>query len=156
MGLDMYLNAKRFLWTIEGNPDVEIANKVMALFPELKPNKKWGLEQSPVSRIIIEAFYWRKANAIHKWFVDNVQGGEDDCGNYEVAREQLSELLDTVKKVLDNHKLATELLPSQGGFFFGGTDYDEWYYKDLEMTKVGIEEALKLPEDWDFEYHSSW
>ena len=24
---------------------------------------------------------WRKANAIHKWFVDNVQDGVDDCGD---------------------------------------------------------------------------
>ena len=27
-----------------------------------------------------EVGYWRKANAIHGWFVRNVQNGKDDCG----------------------------------------------------------------------------
>jgi len=156
MGLDMYLNAKRFLWSMGDHPDVETANTIMALFPELKTTSRYGKEHSPVKEVTVEAFYWRKANAIHKWFVDNVQDGDDDCGSYSVEREKLSELLDTVKKVLDDHKLATTLLPSQGGFFFGGIDYDEYYYRDLENTKVGIEEALKLPNDWELEYRSSW
>lgn len=43
--------------------------------------------------------YWRKANAIHNWFVENVQNGEDDCGTYEVNLEQLKELLDTCREV---------------------------------------------------------
>ena len=33
--------------------------------------------------------YWRKANQIHNWFVQNVQGGEDDCGIYEVSQAKL-------------------------------------------------------------------
>ena len=44
-----------------------------------------------------EVMYWRKANAIHKWFVDNVQGGEDDCREYPVSNDQLIELRDTCK-----------------------------------------------------------
>ena len=44
-----------------------------------------------------EIIYWRKANAIHKWFVENVQEGVDDCGEYEVTVEQLTELRDLCK-----------------------------------------------------------
>ena len=41
-----------------------------------------------------EICYWRKANAIHKWFVDNVQGGIDDCNYHdEVTEDKLKELL---------------------------------------------------------------
>ena len=40
------------------------------------------------------------------------------------------------------------------GFFFGGTDYDEWYYNDIENTIKILESAL---EDGDeFYYSSSW
>ena len=107
--------------------------------------------------------YWRKANQIHKWFVDNVQDGEDDCGNYHVGIEQLQELAETCRKVLNDKSLASELLPSQSGFFFGGTDYDDWYFKDLEYTATEIEKLLSIekPEGrgyypWSYVYHSSW
>ncbi len=33
-----------------------------------------------VTTIREEVLYWRKANAIHQWFVENVQGGEDHFG----------------------------------------------------------------------------
>ena len=45
--------------------------------------------------------YWRKANQIHNWFVHNVQGGEDDCGNYEVSQSKLIELREICQKVID-------------------------------------------------------
>lgn len=37
--------------------------------------------------------YWRKANAIHNWFVENAQDGVDNCGTYEVERYLLEDLL---------------------------------------------------------------
>ena len=48
---------------------------------------------------------WRKANHIHNWFVENVQDGNDDCGTYEVTREQLEDLLDVCKRVINGSKL---------------------------------------------------
>ncbi len=51
--------------------------------------------------------YWRKANAIHQWFVTNCQDGEDDCREYEVDRSQLVELRALVVRVLE----ASELVP---------------------------------------------
>lgn len=51
------------------------------------------------------AIYWRKANMIHKWFVDNVQGGKDDCGLYEVDINDLARLHDTCKQVLESTEL---------------------------------------------------
>lgn len=49
--------------------------------------------------------YWRKANQIHCWFVENVQDGIDDCGTYEVTEKQLVELLNTCKEVKAHSKL---------------------------------------------------
>lgn len=47
-----------------------------------------------------EIAYWRKANEIHKWFVDNVQNGENDCGSYILTKENLQDLLSLVTDVL--------------------------------------------------------
>lgn len=57
------------------------------------------------AKLYEEMGYWRKANQIHGWFVDNVQGGEDDCGEYEVTRSQLQELLYLVLEVISHSKL---------------------------------------------------
>lgn len=53
-----------------------------------------------------EIGYWRKANAIHRWFVENVQNGEDDCRDYFVTKEQLTELLNLVNQVLADPPLS--------------------------------------------------
>ena len=145
MGLDMYLNAKRFLWHNES----ELADKLTENFPELGEAK--------IKEVTAQAMYWRKSNAIHKWFVDNVQQGVDDCGNYEVSREQLMELLSVIEMVLDDNGLASEMLPPQSGFFFGSNDIDDWYWEDLKSTKERLEKLLahEMP-GWWFEYHSSW
>ena len=100
--------------------------------------------------------YWRKANQIHQWFVDHCQEGIDECQEAWVSREQLQELIDICKIVLGDMSRAEELLPTQSGFFFGGTDYDDWYFQDLEQTVRIIEDALELPSSWEFEYRSSW
>jgi hypothetical protein len=168
MGLDMFLNGSRFLWSFDENADTEIKDAVQKLLPELgdKPEGP-GCKGFEVKTIGAELGYWRKANQIHKWFVDNVQDGDDDCGNYRVEWEQLVKLRDLCKKVLANKELAEELLPAQSGFFFGTTGYDEWYYQDLERTvqiidRIDTQLVTKTLDNgtrysnWEFEYHSSW
>ena len=146
MGLDMYLTAERYMW--DTDPRVK---QIAELFPELK-----GRE---IKQVEARVGYWRKANAIHNWFVQKCQGGEDECQKTWIGREALQELLDTVNKVLADRNLAEELLPSASGFFFGSTDYDDWYYQDLEDTKRICEAALELidsKQGWDIHYQSSW
>jgi hypothetical protein len=144
MGLDMYLTAKRYMWY---NEDA-LKEQVAAPFdlPE-------GIKPKEVS---VEAAYWRKANQIHKWFVDNVQNGKDECKSHDVSREELQQLLDVCKRIQENPELAEKLLPTQSGFFFGGTNYDEYYMKDIYDTVVQLERALQLEDSWYFEYCSSW
>lgn len=156
MGLDMYLYGKRYMSKYFNEGDTEKQAAIQELFPELADRLGRNSDDSPVKEVKIEAGYWRKANAIHKWFVDNCQDGNDDCGNYHVSRQQLQELKKLCEKVLAFRHLAVECLPAQSGFFFGNTDYDEWYFKDLEQTVQIINDCLELPESWDFEYHSSW
>jgi len=153
VGLDMYLNARRFLWTgwkDHCEPDDDIADAIRAAMPDMG-------DMLP-KYVIAEAAYWRKDNHIHKWFVDNVQNGNDDCGDYYVSREQLTQLANLCDQVLGNRSRAKELLPTQAGFFFSGTEYDEYYYKSLEYTRDRLRQLTakgSFPK-WVFYYHSSW
>lgn len=144
MGLDMYLSAKKYLYDGE-------------LRTELNQVAKEVLGHMSIKYIVAEAAYWRKANAIHQWFVDNVQDGDDDCGEYYVAKEQIRTLLCNIDAILADNSLAEELLPPQSGFFFGSTDVDEYYFEDLKHTKEMLVPLLDPKfKDWDFYYRSSW
>jgi hypothetical protein len=181
MGLDMYLHRKCYLSGIdEEKPEITIKSK------------KLSKEQTErVSDIHFEEIYWRKANHIHNWFVNNVQAGIDDCGEYIVSRAKLEKLRDVCKQVIDevelkegkilsyeiftdgkrkkvfekgkvikNPEICEELLPCTSGFFFGGTDYDEYYYNETKRTHDKLERILNEEEIGDygdnFYYHSSW
>lgn len=182
MGLDMYLkcNSKKVCQEVNDMAD------------------EWeGKYQAPHGI----AIYWRKANAIHNWFVANVQGGVDDCGDYDVEVSDLVKLHDACKAVLDSTELiekgtidiydvksgkmvekpkqvladdtvARELLPTVDGFFFGSTEYDMYYWWDIQFTERKLAKVLDCLEpgkrpweafhkdepDWvvTFNYHSSW
>ena len=152
MGLDMYLYKKNYIRTDEFYKP-EYRNEVVVktggeIDKKIKPER--------IRYVVEEVGYWRKANQIHRWFVENVQNGIDNCGTYYISRDTLQELLELCKQVRDDHSKAEELLPSASGFFFGGTDYDEWYYNDINNTIKIIEECFEDEHADDFEYSSSW
>ena len=149
MGLDMNLTRKIYVGGEHKH------NKVKGTVNITIGEKKLKLKATEISEICISAGYWRKSNHIHRWFVENVQNGEDDCKEYYVGQDQLKELKDLCQKILDNHDLAADLLPSQPGFFFGGTDYDEWYFQDIEETIKIMDYCLEHPDD-SYYYQSSW
>ena len=150
MGLDMYLDKRTYVknWNFQ---EPEERHEVVVT----KGGNSTNINPEKVKYIVEEAGYWRKANAIHRWFVENVQRGVDDCGNYYVEKSQLLELLDLCEKVRAYNSLADSLLPTASGFFFGGTDYDEWYFEDINNTINIIKEAVEGG-DADYYYSSSW
>lgn len=157
MGLDMYLKGKRYLWKHGLNPDGLIAESIQNQFPELNGfPSHWGEGESVVDEIIIGVGYWRKANAIHNWFVNNVQNGVDECQNSYVSREQLEWLRTLCEQAKASREGAGDILPTTSGCFFGDTDYDDGYFEDLVNTIKIINTALELPDTWIFEYQASW
>lgn len=159
MGLDQYLTKKLYVKRWEHTPSEELytisAQRGNGGYTSIKPERLSYIEE--------EVGYWRKANHIHRWFVENVQDGDDNCGEYYVSDEQLEDLLNICKTILDNPLLAEELLPTQGGFFFGGTEYDEYYLHTIQQTIDIIEpllDELKLArensESPSIYYSSSW
>lgn len=155
MGLDQYLKKKTFVGAyydhrdVKGNVEITINGKPLPI------NFK------RISCIEEQVGYWRKANHIHEWFVQNIQKGEDDCREYHVSVSKFKKLLEDCKKAKESIVDAPEVLPTKEGFFFGSTDYDEGYWQDIEDTILIIEEILKEEEEGegtaaDYYYQSSW
>lgn len=99
MGLDMYLKAKKYISKYSGEDGAAVAAEI---------RKRFGVPESgnlETVELSFEVGYWRKANQIHKWFVENVADGVDDCREVYASREQLQGLLDVVDKVLKSTKL---------------------------------------------------
>lgn len=171
MGLDMYLTrqvwAGRYMSAFEKNKadgkielyDEDCITGFRPVFKSVRPHL--------VDMIQEQVCYWRKANHIHAWFVKNVQGGVDNCENYNVSIEQLQELVDTCKEVVNRKDKAynDKHLPTRSGFFFGSTEYDDDYYEDCEHTikilEAEIEYAKENSKENSMEsdvyyYQSSW
>ena len=205
MGLDMSLKMKKHPSKGRNKDSIIVRyyikdkEEIGYELPDLNTHKvKYNQAMIKKSDEVIDVYelaYWRKANAIHKWFVDNVQKGKDNCKEYRVTRRNLLDLCDLVSDVLnhcelkegkvrngyqlkkflwfyykkynkvdgkvltkDSIKYCQEKLPTQEGFFFGSTDYDEHYYDDLVYTKERLNHILEnynLSKDKVY-YSSSW
>lgn len=127
MGLDMYLSLRRSTYLKKGNRTIDL-DGFNYNFDDYDSND-FGIS----NRITIEeqVAYWRKANAIHGWFVDNVQDGKDDCGDYYVGMETLKEL----------HKVCDDILSKLEGVVFT---------IDEESKKFRIENNMNFEESFTF------
>jgi hypothetical protein len=165
MGLDMYLSARKHVNKI----DWEKLNRDLDKPYSAATTSEWNnvVEAAGMSHIAdkediygvdvsVNAAYWRKVNAVHGWFVENVQRGEDDCGEYYVSHAKLKELMETCRQALFNKD--PNLIPPAEGFFFGSTDVDEWYWEGIKSTIKQIKRLTEMPdfEELSFYYQSSW
>jgi len=154
MGLDMYLHAKRY--ESNYNFQIEQHGENETFHTVLQAVGGYVTPESPSVEVVATIGYWRKVNAIHNWFVRELAGGVDECQPIYVGRENLITLRDLCSEVLKDHSKAETLLPTGAGFFFGSTEFDEWYFRGLQDTIAQINKALELPDKWSFEYQASW
>jgi len=188
MGLDMYLSKHHYV------KNWEHSLKKYTVTVQEDSNDIAGLDLEKVKYIIEEAGYWRKANAIHYWFVNNIQDGEDNCEEYCVDDNKIEELLnlcqevvkvaivekgkvangysynDKMEKVYEyedgetitNPQQVAEILPTESGFFFGSTEYDQYYLQDIKDTIEILEPLVQKDVDGNYinkaevYYRSSW
>lgn len=155
MGLDMYLTKRTYVQNWSHMAPSEINRVAVKLGGKKHPH----IDPKKVSYIIEGVMYWRKDNHIHRWFVENVQDGNDDCKEYWVSTDKIKELIDLCQSVIDKKVNPKDSLPTVDGFFFGSTEYDESYYESLRETIAKLtpilEEANKY-QDIDLFYSSSW
>ena len=162
MGLDQYLTAKKYIakWSYgDGYKDRWVTQEFQDALPMDAPDIT---QYSQFAGISIEypVGYWRKANAIHNFFVSEVGGGVDECQEMWIDRDILVELRSRCSDVLkaDNtEEMAQEVgLETVSGFFFGDTDYGDWYKEDLKLTVEICDFVLALPEEYSLHYQASW
>jgi len=180
MGLDMYLSKKTYVkqWShIEPEKQFEV---------EVKRGGEpyTDIKSERVSYVTEGVGYWRKFNALHYWFVENCQDGVDDGKEHYVTMNQMKELLDTlneVKNLLDKSKLVSKvltdrvgkeitvecyecenevrnILPPMEGFFFGGTEINQYYKDSIDISIEIVQELINESDKYscEFHYHASW
>lgn len=158
MGLDMYLTKRTYVqnWDYMKESEKNHVSVKGASEKHIKPDR--------VQYIIEQLCYWRKANHIHGWFVENVQGGVDDCKEYIVSLPELKQLMDVCYEVITDNSKAEELLPTSEGFFFGTTGYDEFYFTQTSNTYKILKELVEELESYNtplndkswMMYRASW
>lgn len=162
MGLDMYLYLRKYEsvshWSKDSNE-----RKEGFYPPELKELGDKIFESNFMSKTTeYQVAYWRKANAVHQYFIDNCAEGVDDCKPIWVGIEDLKKLVTICREIIADPTKAQEKLPTQTGFFFGSAKYDEYYLQDLEDTVEQLEPIIKFMEKqenrekYDIIYEASW
>lgn len=117
---------------------LEPYTKEVLHFPELEAKIEKEIEMS------YEEYdaYFRKVNFLFAYF-ENIGKMIDQWFAF-VDKEDVDDIIDRCERVLKDHKLATELLPTQSGFFFGSTDYNEWYFNDVKDCLRQMKKYRKL------------
>lgn len=78
--------------------------------------------------------YFRKVNFIFN-FYENTLGTMVDQWYAVTNAEEIDDLIDRCERVLaktGDQEYAHQVLPTQSGFFFGSTEYDDWYFSDVK------------------------
>jgi len=168
MGLDQYLYARKHLagYDFYGEEAAKEFAKVKEAAGMSAVKSELPVGVGLTGSVTMCVAYWRKANAIHGWFVRSFGNGEDDCSEIRVPREGLESLLHLCEGLLadKNAAIAGGELPPTEGFFFGSYEIDEWYWRDLEVTVSQLKSILN---DWfprsdehksyvEFVYQASW
>ena len=74
----------------------------------------------------------------------------ENTSDKEISKKRIEELVEVCNKVLADHELAPELLPTQNGFCFGNTQYNNDYFDDVEFARDKFQDILNTI-DWENE-----
>lgn len=94
--------------------------------------------------------YYRKSNFLFAYFQNVANKVKyDQIYTCTISKEELEDIADRCEKIINNHTLAEELLPTMEGFFFGSTDYDEMYFDKIEEVYIDFKHILASQFDFD-------
>lgn len=148
MGLDMYLSKKSYV----KNWDFQSEERRHKITIKLGGKARKDIKPKRISHIVEEVMYWRKANHIHDWFVQNCQEGKDECQESYVSTKQLEELANLCEEV--SKTFDGGILPTSKGFFFGSSEYNDYYFDECKRTAKELRKLLI--EGGEYYYQSSW
>lgn len=97
--------------------------------------------------------YFRKVNCVYRYFEDKLT---DETA--WVTKDECEDIVKRCSAVLENPDLASELMPTRSGFFFGSTEYDKYYFSDLRDVRKQFKSFIKyFKTDDDLMYiYMSW
>ncbi|AWM79061.1 hypothetical protein DKL61_01090 [Gammaproteobacteria bacterium ESL0073] len=88
---------------------------------------------------IMEMGVFRKVNALLQWVNTYVMTVEN-CAYIPISKEDLEKLQGTLNQLTTDN--CQELFPTQEGFFYGSTEYDECYWEDVQAIKEWLDKTL--------------
>lgn len=96
--------------------------------------------------------YFRKINFLIDYFENYAKYEIENLKYVDIDEESVIELINRCQQVLKDHSLAKDLLPIKEGFYFESTEYDKYYFEDVEevlntMTNIILPQFKKLLED---------
>jgi hypothetical protein len=107
-----------------------------------------------------EVGYWRKSNQIREYFASYIpEQANENIDELIVTESMIDELENRILSCLlsESTEVAEDLLPTSSGFFFGGTDYDHYYYEDLIDTLEILHHAQeRIKQGKEVIYHEWW
>ena len=117
MGLDMYVNIRHKntqskLDAYEAWEQKYSYEEFQLLTEEQKEEYRNSEPEYDAAMYGKELMYWRKANQIHNWFVQNCQNGVDDGGRYVITVDDLKTLKELCEKILTMTNVKQELRPT--------------------------------------------
>jgi hypothetical protein len=146
MGLDMYLRARKYVSDYSYQEGKE-RDEFEGILSAIGLDREDIAVETPSAYVEVGVGYWRKANHIHNWFVENLADGVDDCKPVYVNRKDLVELFNITNEVMKIKEMQE-----------ANPEYDDWYWMQTEYTRDRLKVILENPkfEDYDFEYRASW
>lgn len=150
MGLDMYLEAKRYVAPYDSQTE-PMRRAIGAAIGYVPPKEKPGEDTSllEVSGVTVRVGYWRKFDALHRWFVNNTQEGHDDCRPSFVSVDTLIELEEQLEQVSDDPASASE--------YFTADENETLDEGEVDYTLKVLHHAKRLQaQGWDITYRASW
>lgn len=136
MGLDMYFTVRKSSYKAFHGFEAEKGVEDKTEYPEnLNTFKDYILNRSfrcTETKVDYLIGYFRKFNALHGYIVEHYGNGIDECQDIYLRKEDVEEMKSVLARILRDHTKAPDLMPSCSGFFFGSTEYDSYYYKDVQ------------------------
>ncbi|KQX98171.1 hypothetical protein ASD22_11045 [Rhodanobacter sp. Root480] len=146
----MYLEAKRYVAPYDSQTE-PMRRAIGAAIGYVPPKEKPGEDTSllEVSGVTVRVGYWRKFDALHRWFVNNTQEGHDDCRPSFVSVDTLIELEEQLEQVSDDPASASE--------YFTADENETLDEGEVDYTLKVLHHAKRLQaQGWDITYRASW
>ena len=187
MGLDMYLRRKKYIGAnyrnVKGTIDITIDGKKVPIdlkrVSRIEEAVAYWRKANQIHNYIVEHFangedncqpIYLELNDLEQLLdvckkvrksINLIDGQVEQSYTFNEKGEKVSNYVEG--KVIEDTSICEELLPTRSGFFFGNTDYNEWYVEQIDYTIKTLEEIIQEEKNLEkqgfyseFEYQASW